>query len=102
MISIKENRGIVSIGDNNTNVVNLNTVNNINWNEIECELNRLLNTTKSAVLKEFAIESQNAVRKKDYNKLLSAASKIGRFGLEFLKEASYNILAEIVTKSLCQ
>lgn len=99
-IEVNENNGIINTGDYSVNKVCLNNHDDLNWDDIEKELNKLLETTNSAVLENFALQSKHAVKQKNYKKLISAAKKIGQFGLEFLKEASFNLLAEIVAKAL--
>lgn len=99
-ISINENNGIINTGNYVQNSFTNSFYENLKWDDIDNELNKLLEITNSSALKEFAYDSKRAVKQRNYNKLFSVASKIGKFGLEFLKEASLNILAEIVTKSL--
>lgn len=98
--NINENNGVISTGRYAQNTIIKNPYSCLKWDDIENELNELLKLTDSPVLKNFATESKQAVKQKNYNKLLSAASKIGQYGLEFLKELSLNLLADIVTRSL--
>lgn len=100
-IHIGENNGIVSTGDNTTNTMQTSTgISDLKWKDIEAELQLLSRTTNYKALKEFAAQAEEAVKHKDENKLLSAAKKIGRLGWEFLKEASFNVLAEIVARAI--
>ncbi len=99
-ITVSENNGIISTGDNSVAIFKPNESDDLKWNEIDVELDKLLNLTDSASLRNFALKSKKAVRQKNSRDLLSYAAKLGEFGLEFLKDASLNILAEIVAKAI--
>lgn len=99
-ITVSQNSGIISTGDHAVAIFIPNKSDDLKWNEIDIELDKLLNMTNSASLKNFALKSKKAVKQKNSRELLSHAAKLGEFGLEFLKDASLNILAEIVAKAI--
>lgn len=99
-ITVSQNSGIISTGDHSVAIFIPNKSDDLKWNEIDIELDKLLNMTNSASLRNFALKSKKAVKQRNSRDLLSYAAKLGEFGLEFLKDASLNILAEIVAKAI--
>ena len=62
-----------------------------------CDLRK---KTTSKTMLAFADEIEQAARQSNWEKFKAAARKIGEFGLEYLREASISVLAELTSKAL--
>jgi len=73
---------------------------NIDWPTMLNDINELRRQTTSKAMLAFADEAEQAARQSNWEKFKAAARKIGAFGLEYLREASINILADVTSKAL--
>ena len=97
-MNIKNSYGIVNLGNNSTNTINIENSNSaqiIDWNRLDNEIKNLQNAPDNSIQK-FASELSEASTKKDTNKLKNTLLKwIPCIGS--LIEASYYII-EIASK----
>lgn len=83
------NNGIISFGDNNTNVINNNV-----YNELEILLKHINRSDEDyTIIKE-------AINTKEKNKLLELLKKISKKTLELIKELNLGILENLIVSIL--
>ena len=82
------NNGIISKGNNNTNIIN-----DLDYDKLIKELNVLLKYTNEKDKVTVLIDS---VKEKDNVKFKSALKKLGSFSLELIKELSLTVLSKYI------
>jgi len=103
MEKISANFSRVTISKSNVLSENSNVIvqqEAIDWPAVLVGIGELRGKTDDKVILVFADEAEQAARQSNWEKFKVAARKIGKSGLEYLREASINILAELTSKAL--